>query len=112
MGWRRDLRGERRLVDFLETRALPGTGLDVDRFWADFAALLGKFAPSLADDVKADLYRFADAALVENRRRGVPTLTPGRPAPTAPIEAAGGSPTLGLAPLEAGPTTVTAVAAP
>lgn len=76
------------------------------------AALLGKFAPSLADDVKADLYRFADAALVENRRRGVPTLTPGRPAPTAPIEAAGGSPTLGLAPLEAGPTTVTAVAAP
>ena len=35
-----------------------------------------------ADDVKADLYRFADAALVENRRRGVPTLTPSSPPPT------------------------------
>ncbi|APZ97095.1 malate synthase G [Sphingopyxis sp. QXT-31] len=34
-----------RLVDFVQDRALPGTGLDADRFWADFAALLGKFAP-------------------------------------------------------------------
>ncbi|KQZ64935.1 malate synthase G [Sphingopyxis sp. Root1497] len=37
-----------RLVDFVQDRALPGTGLDADRFWADFAALLGKFAPENA----------------------------------------------------------------
>ena len=78
------------------------------------AALLAKFAPSLADDVKADLYRFADAALVENRRRGVPTLTPSLPSlPTPrPTETAAPTPTLGLAPLERGPTSVTAVATP
>ena len=34
-----------RLADFIEQRALPGTGLDAARFWADFAALLGRFAP-------------------------------------------------------------------
>ena len=34
-----------RLADFIEARALPGTGLDVAKFWSDFAALLGKFAP-------------------------------------------------------------------
>ncbi|MFN4357825.1 malate synthase G [Sphingopyxis alaskensis] len=34
-----------RLADFIEQRALPGTGLDAARFWADFAALLGQFAP-------------------------------------------------------------------
>jgi hypothetical protein len=64
------------------------------------AVLLAKFAPSLADDVKADLYRFADAALVENRRRGVPTLTPSLPAPPRPLEVPGG-PTLGVAPTTA-----------
>jgi malate synthase len=37
-----------RLVDFVQDRALPGTGLDADRFWADFAALLAKFAPENA----------------------------------------------------------------
>jgi len=37
-----------RLADFIEARALPGTGLDADKFWADFAALLGKFAPENA----------------------------------------------------------------
>ena len=37
-----------RLVDFVQDRALPGTGLDADRFWADFAALLAKFAPANA----------------------------------------------------------------
>jgi malate synthase len=37
-----------RLVDFVQDRALPGTGLDADTFWADFAALLGKFAPENA----------------------------------------------------------------
>jgi malate synthase len=37
-----------RLADFIEQRALPDTGLDADKFWADFAALLGKFAPENA----------------------------------------------------------------
>ncbi len=37
-----------RLVDFVQDRALPGTGLDANRFWADFAALLNRFAPENA----------------------------------------------------------------
>ncbi|MGL3819419.1 malate synthase G [Sphingopyxis sp. R3-92] len=37
-----------RLVDFVEAKALAGTGLDTDKFWSDFAALLGKFAPENA----------------------------------------------------------------
>jgi malate synthase len=37
-----------RLADFIEARALPGTGLDAGKFWAEFAALLGKFAPENA----------------------------------------------------------------
>lgn len=37
-----------RLADFVERSALPGTGLDAAKFWADFAALLGKFAPENA----------------------------------------------------------------
>jgi len=37
-----------RLAEFIEARALPGTGLDAARFWTDFAALLGKFAPENA----------------------------------------------------------------
>jgi len=37
-----------RLIDFVEQRALPGTGLDVTKFWDDFADLLGKFAPENA----------------------------------------------------------------
>jgi malate synthase len=45
---RHGLSVDSRLVDFVEARALPGTGLDADRFWADFAALLGKFAPENA----------------------------------------------------------------
>lgn len=37
-----------RLADFVEQRALPGTGLDATKFWNDFADLLGKFAPENA----------------------------------------------------------------
>ncbi|SBV31974.1 malate synthase G [uncultured Sphingopyxis sp.] len=37
-----------RLADFIEQRALPGTGLDAARFWSDFAGLLAKFAPENA----------------------------------------------------------------
>lgn len=50
------------------------------------AALVGRYAPELADDVKADLYRFAQAATVENDRRvattGAPAVLPA-PAPAA-----------------------------
>lgn len=70
------------------------------------ATLLGKYAPSLADDVKADLYRFADAALVENRRRGVPTLTPSLPG--RPVEAAAPGPGVTMV----APTTPVVAAAP
>jgi malate synthase len=45
---RQGLSVDSRLVDFIEGRAIPGTGLDADRFWADFAALLDKFAPENA----------------------------------------------------------------
>ena len=34
-----------RLADFLEGAALPGTGIDADRFWAGFAAILADLAP-------------------------------------------------------------------
>jgi malate synthase len=37
-----------RLADFIEARALPGTGLGAAKFWAGFAVLLGKFAPENA----------------------------------------------------------------
>ncbi|RYD43607.1 MAG: malate synthase G [Sphingomonadales bacterium] len=37
-----------RLIDFIEQRALPGTGRDTAKFWSDFAGLLGKFAPENA----------------------------------------------------------------
>lgn len=37
-----------RLADFIEQRALPGTGIDADKFWGDFAGLLAKFAPENA----------------------------------------------------------------
>jgi malate synthase len=37
-----------RLIDFVEQRALPGTGLDATTFWSDFAGLLGTFAPENA----------------------------------------------------------------
>ncbi len=37
-----------RLADFIERRALPGTGLDAAKFWNDFAGLLAKFAPENA----------------------------------------------------------------
>ena len=33
------------LAEFLETRALPGTGVDADRFWSGFAAILRDLTP-------------------------------------------------------------------
>ncbi len=41
---RHGLSVDSRLTAFIEAKALPGTGLDTDRFWSDFAGLLGKFA--------------------------------------------------------------------
>ncbi|MEH6662816.1 MAG: malate synthase G, partial [Parasphingorhabdus sp.] len=37
------------LFDFVNDRALPGTGVDSAKFWAGFADLLGKFAPLNAE---------------------------------------------------------------
>ncbi len=45
---RNGLSVDSRLADFIERCALPGTGLDTTKFWLDFAALLGKFAPENA----------------------------------------------------------------
>ncbi|NIJ38219.1 malate synthase [Sphingopyxis panaciterrae] len=45
---RHGLSVDSRLIDFVEQRALPGTGLDAAAFWSDFAALLGRFAPENA----------------------------------------------------------------
>ena len=36
---------DRQLLDFVNERALPGTGVDPEKFWADFAVYLNKFAP-------------------------------------------------------------------
>ncbi|PQM28011.1 malate synthase G [Sphingopyxis lindanitolerans] len=45
---RHGLSVDSRLASFIEKKALPGTGLEADRFWADFAGLLGKFSPENA----------------------------------------------------------------
>ena len=45
---RHGLSVDSRLTSFIEDKALPGTGVAADQFWADFAALLGKFAPENA----------------------------------------------------------------
>ncbi|MFC0102250.1 malate synthase G [Sphingopyxis terrae] len=45
---RHGLSVDSRLVSFVEDKALPGTGVDTDEFWGDFASLLGKFAPENA----------------------------------------------------------------
>ena len=52
-----------RLATFVDRLALPGTGLDSDRFWGDFAALLNKFAPENAALLakREDLQRQIDA---------------------------------------------------
>ncbi|HET6537786.1 MAG TPA: malate synthase G [Sphingopyxis sp.] len=45
---RQGLSVDSRLIDFLENKAIPGTGVTVDKFWSDFAALLARFAPENA----------------------------------------------------------------
>ena len=36
---------DRRLADFIEDRALPGTGIDAHRFWRGFAAIVSDLSP-------------------------------------------------------------------
>ena len=56
-----------RLADFVEQRALPGTGLSADAFWGGFADLLGKFAPenvallAKRDDLQAQIDAWHEA---------------------------------------------------
>ena len=47
------------------------------------STLAVRAAPALADDVKSDLYRFADAARLENERRGAVATAPALPVPAA-----------------------------
>lgn len=63
-----------RLADFIEQRALPGTGLDAAKFWDDFADLLGKFAPENAallakrEDLQAQIDAWHQARAKESGR--------------------------------------------
>ena len=85
-----------RLVSFLEEKAIPGTGVDTAKFWSDFAALLGTFAPENAallakrEDLQAqiDAWHRAregqahDAAAYQDFLREIGYLVP-EPAPFA-----------------------------
>lgn len=44
-----DVQIAQQLFDFVNNRALPGTGVDQDQFWSGFADVLGKFAPRNAE---------------------------------------------------------------
>ncbi|HJS12308.1 malate synthase G [Sphingopyxis sp.] len=63
---------DKRLADFIEQRALPGTGLDAAKFWSDFAGLLGKFAPENAallakrEDLQAQIDAWHEARAKES----------------------------------------------
>jgi len=93
---RHGLSVDSRLARFVEEQALPGTGLETDRFWADFAALLARFAPENAAllakrealQAKIDAWHEAragqphDAAAYEAFLREIGYLVP-EPAPFA-----------------------------
>ena len=59
------------LADFIEGKALPGTGVDTESFWAGFAALLDRFTPLNRDllakredlQAKIDAYHKANPGL-------------------------------------------------
>ena len=65
-----------RLADFIEQRALPGTGLDAAKFWSDFEGLLGKFAPENAallakrEDLQAQIDAWHEARAGQAHDRG------------------------------------------
>ena len=85
-----------RLVSFLEEKAIPGTGVDTAKFWSDFAALLGTFAPENAallakrEDLQAQIDAWHrprerqahDAAAYQDFLREIGYLVP-EPAPFA-----------------------------
>ncbi|WP_380786338.1 malate synthase G [Sphingomonas sp. R86521] len=64
---RAGLRVDRALADFIDARALAGTGIDPDAFWHDLAALFARFAPENArllatrDTLQAELDRWHTA---------------------------------------------------
>ena len=57
------------LVDFIETQALPGTGVDVDAFWTGFADLVSTMGPRGRDLLaqREELQAKIDAWHVEHR---------------------------------------------
>lgn len=60
------------LADFIDTRALPGTGIDPETFWAGFAGLIAEMTPRnrAALQERADLQAQIDAWHVA--RKGQP----------------------------------------
>ncbi len=68
------------LKAFVETEALPGTGISAERFWAGLAGLVADFAPE---------NRGSSPSATTCRRRSTPGTASGRAgrstsAPTAP----------------------------
>ena len=57
------LQVDRKLFDFVETRALPGTGVAPDAFWSGFAALIRDLSSKNRAllDKRADLQSQIDA---------------------------------------------------
>ena len=51
------------------------------------STLVNRYSPELADDVKSDLYRFADAARIENEHRAKVARGEPIPLPVAPVTA-------------------------
>jgi malate synthase len=63
----------RTLLDFVNTEAIPGTGVEPDRFWQGFAALVRELAPhnKALLERRDELQRRIDAWHVERRGRPV-----------------------------------------
>jgi len=57
------------LVDFIETRALPGTGVSAEAFWEGLSSTVAEFHPRIqaALDIRADFQSQIDAWHVERR---------------------------------------------
>ncbi|NQZ71960.1 MAG: malate synthase G [Dinoroseobacter sp.] len=57
------------LVDFIETRALPGTGISAEAFWEGLSSTVAEFHPRIqaALDIRADFQSQIDAWHVERR---------------------------------------------